>query len=109
MKANKSLRLSLLSVCLLLLAMLVSWPGVAAGQATSAVERARRTYENPLHVQIPSDGLVESCADPSIIRGQQPGDSYWYVYCTTDALNAAEQNGSGGFNDHLIPMLRSLD
>lgn len=66
------------------------------------------TYTNPLPVQIPRDGLVESCADPSIIKGQAPGDDYWYMYCTTDPLNDEDKTG-GNFNFHLIPMLRSLD
>src|SRR5215210_4075774 len=73
----------------------------AAGAKTNA-------YTNPLQVQIPADGLVESCADPSLIRGQQVGDPYWYAYCTTDPLNGDDRTG-GNFNFHLIPMLRSLD
>jgi arabinan endo-1,5-alpha-L-arabinosidase len=64
------------------------------------------TYTNPLTVQIPEDGLVESCADPSIIYSTQ--DSYWYMYCTTDPLNDEDQTG-GSFNFHLIPILRSSD
>src|SRR5215213_6830220 len=67
------------------------------------------TYKNPLNIQIPGDGKVESCADPTVIRGAQPGDNYWYMYCTTDPLNGEDQNPSGGFNFHLIPMMRSLD
>lgn len=66
------------------------------------------TYTNPLPIQIPGDGMVESCADPSLIRGQQPGDSYWYMYCTKDPLNDEDRN-AGGFNFHNIPMLKSLD
>jgi arabinan endo-1,5-alpha-L-arabinosidase len=67
------------------------------------------TYKNPLDIQIPGDGKVESCADPTVIYGAQPGDHYWYMYCTTDPLNGEDQNPSGGFNFHLIPMMRSLD
>jgi arabinan endo-1,5-alpha-L-arabinosidase len=66
-------------------------------------------YQNPLPVTIPGDGMVESCADPAIIRGQEPGDMYWYMYCTTDPLNDEDRNESGGFNFRLIPILRSLD
>jgi arabinan endo-1,5-alpha-L-arabinosidase len=66
-------------------------------------------YQNPLPVTIPGDGMVESCADPAIIRGQEPGDSYWYMYCTTDPLNDEDRNENGGFNFRLIPILRSLD
>ena len=72
--------------------------------ATNAV--STDSYTNPLTVQIPGDGLVESCADPSILRGQTPGDSYWYMYCTTDPLNDSDKT-AGIF--HLIPILRSSD
>jgi arabinan endo-1,5-alpha-L-arabinosidase len=69
---------------------------------------ATSTYRNPLPLQIPNDGTVESCADPSLIRGQQPGDNYWYMYCTKDPLNDEDRTGSA-FNFHNIPMLKSLD
>src|SRR5687768_1254780 len=100
--------------------VLVSSSALAAGQnlqntrvqnlegKLEVAKAARGKYTNPLPVQIPSDGMVESCADPSIIRSQTPGDNYWYMYCTTDPLNDSDQTG-GNFNFHLIPMLRSLD
>lgn len=64
------------------------------------------TYANPLPVQIPGDGMVESCADPSLLRGQ---DSFWYMYCTADPLNDEDRNASGDFNFRLIPTLKSSD
>jgi arabinan endo-1,5-alpha-L-arabinosidase len=67
------------------------------------------TYSNPLPIQIPGGGLVQSCADPSILRGQQPGDTYWYVYCTTDPLNDQDRDPNGNLNFHLMPMLKSND
>ncbi len=66
------------------------------------------TYTNPLPIQIPDDGLVESCADPTIIHSQTPGDDAWYMYCTTDPLNDEDKTGDN-FNFHLIPMLQSYD
>jgi arabinan endo-1,5-alpha-L-arabinosidase len=66
------------------------------------------TYDNPLTVRIPSGGLVESCADPSVIRGQAP-DRAWYMYCTTDPLNDDDRNADGSFRFRLIPILRSTD
>ena len=51
-----------------------------------------RTYTNPLNIQIPGDGKVESCADPTVLHGAQPGDHYWYMYCTTDPLNGDYHN-----------------
>ena len=96
--------------------LLMSSPALAADlnlqipESSSGATNAANTgtYTNPLPVQIPNDGLVESCADPSIIRGQTPGDTYWYMYCTTDPLNGNDRTG-GNLNFHLIPMLRSAD
>ena len=53
--------------------------------------------------------MVESCADPTVIRSQTPGDNYWYMYCTTDPLNGTDRDPAGNFNFHLIPILRSSD
>src|SRR5688572_12158425 len=89
----------------ILIIMLATLPGVATVDAA----RGSATYDNPLPITIPGDGLVESCADPSLIRGQQAGDTFWYMYCTTDPLNDEDRNAEGEFNFHLIPMLRSTD
>jgi arabinan endo-1,5-alpha-L-arabinosidase len=82
-------------------------PAASAGDGRSRETEA--TYRNPLDVQLPGGERVESCADPSIIRGQLPGDTQWYVYCTTDPLNDQDKNASGGFNFHLIPTLSAAD
>src|SRR4051794_15612563 len=98
---------------LLLVPLLLGAPGITAVRAGSdtgtgvSTDHGSRTYTNPLRIQIPGDGLVESCADPSVIRGQQAGDHYWYVYCPTDPLNDQDRNSSGDFNFHKIPMLKS--
>jgi len=81
--------------------------GLATGAASAG--SGTGTYRNPLAIQIPSGGKVESCADPSIIRGQAPQDPYWYIYCTKDPLNGADRNIAGEFIFHNIPILRSLD
>src|SRR5215210_3956299 len=81
---------------------------LAAGIASAAAPTTKN-YDNPLLATIPGDGVVESCADPSVIRGQTAGDRYWYAYCTTDPLNDEDRNASGGFNFHLIPILKSLN
>src|SRR5512132_1094585 len=96
---------------ILAIILLLSSPAFAAGSvitSTGAITATKSTYTNPLPIQIPNDGLVESCADPTIIRGQTPGDNDWYMYCTTDPLNGNDKTG-GDFNFHLIPMLRSPD
>ena len=67
------------------------------------------TYSNPLPIQITGGGSVQDCPDPSIIRGQQPDDNFWYMYCTTDPLNDTDKDPSGNFNFHLITMHKSSD
>src|SRR6266508_4248821 len=72
----------------------------------SPAHAASGTYQNPLDIQIPGDGKVESCADPSIIRAQ---DGYWYMYCTTDPLRGDNRDAQGNLIFHLIPIHRSFD
>ena len=66
-------------------------------------------YRNPLKPQVRGDGSVDSCADPTVLRGQQRGDRYWYMYCTTDPLNDADTAGAGDVVFHPIPTMRSRD
>lgn len=77
---------------------------VAALAGSPSRAMAAETYENPLLAQIPGDGVVESCADPSTIYAE----GTWYTYCTTDPLNDAE-TASGSPTFHKIPMLSSPD
>ncbi|MFL5802159.1 MAG: family 43 glycosylhydrolase [Roseiflexaceae bacterium] len=78
---------------------------LAATAGAAPAGRVTGTYRNPLTIEIPGDGRVESCADPSVIYGQ---DHYWYAYCTTDPLNDEDKTGDS-FNFHLIPILQSYD
>ncbi len=94
----RSLALALLSVTLLV--PLTALPSVGSDADS---------YHNPLKPRVPGDGIVQSCADPTVIRGQQPGDRYWYMYCTTDPLNNRDTAGSGDVVFHPIPMMRSRD
>ncbi|WNG35329.1 family 43 glycosylhydrolase [Archangium violaceum] len=68
-----------------------------------------KSYTNPLKVSIPGGGQVENCPDPTIIRGQQPGDEAWYMYCTMDPLNDNDRDSTGRYRKHLIPTLKSAD
>lgn len=99
-------QLKVSSLLLTLLALVTTL--VASPQTVVIAAPGSPTYTNPLPVNIPGGGMVESCADPSVIRGQKPGDRYWYMYCTTDPLNDSDKTGSN-FNFHIIPMLKSLD
>jgi arabinan endo-1,5-alpha-L-arabinosidase len=91
-----------------------SEPLTQTSSALASVEGGE-TYTNPLPITIPdtftnTTGMVETCADPSIIRSQTKGDSNWYVYCTSDPLNSGDRNEAGDdFNFPLIPTLRSVD
>ncbi|HEY0478267.1 MAG TPA: family 43 glycosylhydrolase [Kofleriaceae bacterium] len=68
------------------------------------------TYSNPIKIQIPGTGkLVENCPDPSIIQGQTPDDTNWYLYCTSNPLYAGDKDSAGKDNFHLITIHRSRD
>jgi arabinan endo-1,5-alpha-L-arabinosidase len=66
------------------------------------------TYTNPIRIAIPgSENMVENCPDPAIIRGQKPGDTYWYLYCTSNPLHDGDRDEAGQEIFHLITMHRS--
>ncbi len=67
------------------------------------------TYTNPLQIATTAAGPFESCPDPAIIHGQEPGDTFWYMYYTTNPLNEMDRTASGRLNGHYMPMLRSHD
>ncbi len=96
----------------LLLALLIIVGLVAPLGTTASAAPANRNpgfYSNPLEPVIPGDGVVESCADPMVIRGQEPGDTTWYMYCTTDPLNDEDVDAEGNLIFHRIPTMTSED
>ncbi len=93
----------LFGLSLALLAAVLGSAPVAPAQASSSA-----TYQNPLKPLGPGGKIVESCADPSVIYGQE-SEGAWYMFCTTDPLNGEDRNANGGFNFRLIPILRSTD
>jgi arabinan endo-1,5-alpha-L-arabinosidase len=66
------------------------------------------TYRNPLQLSLPGGGVAQSCADPTVIRGQQAHDSSWYLYCTSDALDST-LGTDGKPVIHNVPTFRSAD
>ncbi|MFN2484054.1 MAG: family 43 glycosylhydrolase [Candidatus Limnocylindria bacterium] len=71
---------------------------------TVAVPRtvlAADSYQNPLLPAIDGGGIVESCADPSVIYSDV--DGMWFMYCTKDPLNDDDATF------HNIPMYSSPD
>ena len=67
------------------------------------------TYTNPVHIEAPGAGLVESCPDPSIIHDQATGPVNWYVFCTGDPLNDNDRDSNGALRGRLMTIHRSSD
>ena len=89
---------------------------LAAPVSAAPVGSARpvtTSYENPLAPDIAGDGTVDSCADPTVIQGQDgetlDGQQVWYMYCTTDPLNDEDVNAAGQPIFHRIPTMVSTD
>jgi arabinan endo-1,5-alpha-L-arabinosidase len=107
MKSRSSRRTSLVrlaSLALLVVAAVLT-PSLAAAEGAPPWP----TAQNPLSIAIATGGQQTNCADPTVLRGQAPGDPYWYAYCTTDSLSDADVDPSGARRFHLIPTRRSLD
>ncbi|MEJ3405733.1 family 43 glycosylhydrolase [Rathayibacter sp. YIM 133350] len=84
--------------------------GTDQAPAAASADRGGRnpgSYSNPLKPVVPGDGVVESCADPTVLRGQRPGDTNWYLYCTTDPLNDEDVDASGAPVFHRVPTMVS--
>ncbi|MBA3943052.1 MAG: family 43 glycosylhydrolase, partial [Herpetosiphonaceae bacterium] len=81
------------------------------GSQAKTLQAGTTTFTNPLHMVAPGhgNGIVESCADPTVLHSQTPGDTYWYMYCTKDPLNGDDRDSSGNFIFHNISTHRSLD
>ena len=99
MKVLRALRLHLSAASLA--------AATAASFAASLTPAPPRS--NPLDIRTSSGQPVQSCADPTMIRGQTAGDTDWYMYCTSDPLGDWDQDGSGNYHHHQIPTFRSSD
>ena len=75
--------------------------GVAASDA-SVARPVKARYTNQLKPHTASGASVQSCADPSVLRGRGRYARYWYMYCTSDPLR-------DGATSTRLPMLRSPD
>ena len=84
-------------------------PSVAAPPATVRAAADADRYRNPLLPKVPRGGRVESCADPTVLRGRGADRRSWYMFCTTDPLNDRETRRPGEPPFHPIPMLVSRD
>ncbi len=78
------------------------------GHSSAGHGTAAPTHRNPVALSLPDGETAASCADPTAIRGVGR-DRNWYLYCTTDALTATEQNADGSLVQHGVPTYRSTD
>jgi arabinan endo-1,5-alpha-L-arabinosidase len=86
---------------LLLLCLLVPLVPLAAASAGAAEVQAR--YTNPLKPRLADGRVVQSCPDPSVLRGRGSQAGTWFMYCTSNPLT--DQDTS----PRRLPMLRSRD
>ena len=112
-RSSRSRHKGMLVISLLALGLLapVSGSAVADDADRGDVGRAEDpgTYRNPLEPGVPRNGVVESCADPTVIHGKEPRDSTWYMYCTTDPLNDEDLDAEGNFVFRRVPTMVSKD
>ncbi len=99
------------SLTYVLLALVLAGGGLIdrAPQAEAAAPARPGRYTNPLRPTTTTGATVQSCADPSVLRGRGRQAGSWYMYCTSDPLNDAETSGSGAPTFHRLPTLRSRD
>jgi arabinan endo-1,5-alpha-L-arabinosidase len=89
---------------ILTLAPLAAPAHAAAGTPATGGGASGATYTNPIALN-----ATEDCPDPSIIHGQTPGYTDWYVYCTSGPLNKDDRDSNGNLVLHRIKMLSSSD
>jgi arabinan endo-1,5-alpha-L-arabinosidase len=92
----------------LVLMTVTACPGEPPPVEPPAPTPVTRNFTNPLRAAIPGGSFVENCPDPTAIRGQGE-DTAWYILCTSDPLNEQDREVSGGYKQHLIPILKSED
>ena len=106
-------RSALLAPLLAVVAMALVAGPVSASPGAAAPQPVKASYQNPLEPKVPGDGTVDSCADPTVIKGQdgetKGGKQVWYMYCTTDPLNDTDVDATGDPIFHRIPTMVSTD
>ena len=103
--ANRMDRSNRAWVLLLAAALLLAAVPLGMQAATAGV--APGSYTNPLKPRMADGRVVESCPDPSVLRGRGRYAARWYMYCTTNPLNDSETSRPGAPISHRLPMLVS--
>ena len=83
--------------------------GVLAAAPAHPAAAATATYSNPLPLDLGGGRLAEQCADPDVIRSEDPADPAWYLYCTRDVVDSSLRNPDGSLVFSSIPTYRSTD
>src|SRR4051812_35483967 len=83
-------------------------PATTAGAAPDQRPR-RATYHNPLAPKVGDGTTVDSCADPTVLRGQRGRHAPWFMWCTSDPFNDEDVDQSGAPTFHQLPAMRSRD
>jgi len=86
---------------LIVLCLLIGMGPVAV--ASTGVVEVQARYSNPLKPRLPDGRVVQSCPDPSVLRGRGSQARTWFMYCTSNPLT--DQDTS----PRRLPMLRSQD
>ena len=103
--ANPVDRLNRAWVLLLAAALLLA--AVPLSMQTATAGTAPGSYTNPVTPRMADGRVVESCPDPSVLRGRGRYAARWYMYCTTNPLNDSETSRPGAPVRHRLPMLVS--
>ena len=81
----------------------------AFGSPSAGAAEVRGRYANALKPKTSTGARVESCSDPSVLRGRGRYARYWYMYCTSDPLSDRDTARAGTPTFRRLPMMRSRD
>ncbi len=112
LRMTRATRYATLLSALLLLAALTPTTPTSASVASSPAKGPvvpRTTYHNPLTPTVGHGRTVDSCADPTVVRGRGVHARSWYLYCTTDPLDDRDTAGTGPVTFHPVPTMVSRD
>jgi len=94
---------------LLLIAVVTSSALLPAYAVERPAPEMPGAYRNPLAPTVVGDTTVDSCADPTVLRGRGRFARTWYMYCTTDPLNDQDTAGDVPVTFRPVPTMRSAD